>query len=514
MTVRGGSPEPVSNAGASHLALAAAQGAPPPAAAPAPVERPHSQEAYFEDLVESAPDAIVVVDRHGTIELVNRQAELLFGYLRSELLGQPVEVLVPDRARAAHPSHRSFYFRDPRTRPMGAGLDLTLRRKDGTEVPVDISLSPLETDRGRVVSVAIRDVTERKRAAQALQDAYARLTASVHELEQHDREMTLVNEMGDLLQSCLTHEEAHQVISRYGRRLFPNDSGMVLTASATPGVFETAATWGASVEGAVVLVREECWALRRARVYAVEGADEAPTCSHVLQPPERGYVCVPMMAQGEAFGLLHLLLGAPGDDGRAKSLDSVRTLAMTVAEQLSLALANLNLRETLRHQSLSDPLTGLYNRRYMEDQLDREIRRATRTGQSVGIVIVDVDNFKSVNDKLGHGAGDDVLRSIALTLKANVRGVDTVCRLGGDEFLIVLPDSSRAVATEEAEHVRQVVRRLDHRLQRAEAPTTLSIGVAVFPEDGSTPAELIRAADEAMYQAKAAGRDTVVSVRR
>ncbi len=478
----------------------------------APGAEERQPDSYYRDLVESAPDAMLVVDGQGVIELVNRQAELLFGYSRSDLMGQPIEVLVPDHARAVHPTHRSHYFRDPRTRPMGAGLELTARRKDGSEVPVDISLSPLDTEHGRVVSVAIRDVTERKRSEHALQEAYARLTASVSELEQHDREMTLVNEMGDLLQSCLTSIEAHQVISRYGRRLFPNDAGIVLTAGSSHGVFETAASWGHEPEQPTVIGREECWALRRARVYFVEGSAEAPICGHVEGPANHGYVCVPMMAQGEAFGLLHLLLGPPGAAVRAKSAESVRTLAMTVAEQLSLALANLNLRETLRHQSLSDPLTGLYNRRYMEDQLDREILRAARTGRSVGVVVVDVDNFKRINDNHGHSAGDSLLTAIALTLQDNVRALDTVCRLGGDEFVIVLPDSSRSSAAQRAEHVREAVRRLDHRLERKFSAVTLSMGVAVFPDDGKNSSDLLHAADEAMYRAKETGRDRVVTV--
>jgi PAS domain S-box-containing protein len=127
-------------------------------------------EARFQGLLEAAPDAIVVVDITGIIRVVNRQTESLFGYGRDELVGQPVEVLVPDRVKAVHPSHRSGYFADPRTRPMGAAVELTARCKDGTELPVDIALSPLETEEGTLVSAAIRDITERKRFERSLQE--------------------------------------------------------------------------------------------------------------------------------------------------------------------------------------------------------------------------------------------------------------------------------------------------------------------------------------------------------
>lgn len=468
-------------------------------------------DGYYKDLVESAPDAILVVNQQGTIELVNRQAELLFGYSRDELIGRAVEVLVPDRARDVHPSHRGRYFGDPRTRPMGAGLDLTARRKDGSEVPVDISLSPLQTERGMVVSVAIRDVTERKRGERALQDAYEKLSASVGELERHDRDMTLVNEMGDLLQSCVTTDEAHEVISRYGRRLFPSDAGAVFTAGASRTVLDAVATWGDQVRAPTTIDREECWALRRARAYVVEGADEGPVCPHLGFPPVAGSICVPMMAQGEAFGLFHVLAGPGANHSGPSAFEAKRRLALTVAEQLSLALANLGLRESLRRQSVSDPLTGLYNRRFMEEQLGREISRSERTGLPVAVVAADVDIFKDVNDGMGHGVGDEVLRAVAKVLEHGVREGDIVCRCGGDEFVVVMPSTDLATARARAEDLRTDLIALAQARDASLPLVTMSLGVAVYPEHGRTVAAVLRAADVALYQAKQGGRNQVAS---
>lgn len=133
-----------------------------------------TSELRFEALLESAPDAIVIVDSEGTIQIVNGEAERLFGYDRSELRGSPIEILVPDRVRELHARHRRKYCESPRTRMMGAGLDLSARRKDGSQFPVEISLSPLVTEGGLLITSAVRDISERRRAELALSESERR----------------------------------------------------------------------------------------------------------------------------------------------------------------------------------------------------------------------------------------------------------------------------------------------------------------------------------------------------
>ena len=165
----------------------------------------------------------------------------------------------------------------------------------------------------------------------------------------------------------------------------------------------------------------------------------------------------------------------------------------------------------LREQSVRDHLTGLFNRRYMEETLERELLRASRKQLSLGIIMLDVDDFKRFNDTCGHAAGDAILRELGNLLLKQVRGEDIPCRYGGDEFLIVLPDASRAVTFERAELICEYAEQfhLQFEGQTLEA-VTLSLGVAVFPENGSTSAAILKAADDALYRAKREGRGRVV----
>jgi diguanylate cyclase (GGDEF)-like protein len=201
-----------------------------------------------------------------------------------------------------------------------------------------------------------------------------------------------------------------------------------------------------------------------------------------------------------------VLTGLP----RGCYLLSGECLRLCAIERLALAIANLRLQETLRDQSVRDPLTGLFNRRYMEESLDREIRRAAREGYGVGLLMADLDNFKQLNDAFGHAAGDEVLRRIGHFLGAAVRGEDVACRFGGEEFVVILPKASLDDTHRRAEALREGI-----KVQQLDEPTrpyptaTMSVGVAAYPEHGTSGAQLILAADSAMYRAKGQGRDRV-----
>ncbi len=360
--------------------------------------------------------------------------------------------------------------------------------------------------RAQVLELRIME-NEHNKAQEVLQKAK-------NELELHAREIASLSEMGELLQTCLTLDEAYTVIDHTVQQLFSEESGTLCVLNDDKNMVETMVVWGDGSTGERVFDPDDCWALRRGQLYSVGDASTGMICKHVGPPSAMSYICVPMIAQGETLGILHIRSNPWGASKLLEkpviAVESKWQLALTVSEHIGLALANLKLRDSLRSQAIRDPLTGLFNRRYMEESLERELKRAQRKGVSIGIVMMDIDHFKHFNDSFGHAAGDYLLRELGVFLKTLVRGEDIASRYGGEEFIIVLPETSPEETMQRAEEIRQDVKnlKLSEQFPKAEG-VTLSLGVAVFPQHGTTVEEIFKSVDVALYQAKRDGRDRV-----
>jgi diguanylate cyclase (GGDEF)-like protein len=349
----------------------------------------------------------------------------------------------------------------------------------------------------------------------ALQSANAQLTASVERAQHYANQIAQLTALGQLLQSCLTSDEIYGVVPHAMQRLFPEGSGALTLIDGSGSVMETMAMWGTNPPHQSVFDSAECWAFRRGRPHMVADVDSPVRCSHLTRADGPVSFCVPMTAQGDTIGVLQFSF-APGeemdevdDNGAPRSTRG--RLVVALAEQVALALANLRLREALRSQSVIDPLTGLFNRRYLETVLERECRRGMRAGRPLTVLMLDVDHFKNVNDTWGHDAGDLVLRELASLLRAHFRGDDIACRYGGEEFVVLLSEASMDAAYTRAEQLRESVHHLAIQFrQQTLGAITISIGLASLPEHGDTPEELVTAADRALYEAKTSGRDRVI----
>jgi diguanylate cyclase (GGDEF)-like protein len=324
-------------------------------------------------------------------------------------------------------------------------------------------------------------------------------------LSQKHAETTVLLQMGELLQATLSANEAYSVIDNCAPRFFPAEPGCVFLRDAQRQLMVAKSRWGDYGAGSsdVSFAHDDCWALRRGRTHEIDTRGAHVRCKHSVANQLANSMCIPLIAHGELLGVLHVTT--------SQSLDSVEERSAIFADHLSMALANIELRERLREEAIRDPLTGLYNRRHTQEALERELRRASRTQEPIAVLMIDVDHFKKFNDTFGHQAGDHVLATLGKLLNTNTRGSDLVSRMGGEELLIIMPGAHEQDAHAKAELLRQEIAKL--RLVHAGqdlGPITISVGVAVHPRHGMTSDLLLRSADNALYRAKGTGRDRVV----
>ncbi len=473
----------------------------------------HKKTAEFEAIFQSIPDAVFFTNSRGEIILTNPSFTTMFGYCQEEMVGKTPPSLHanPDdwegRRKSRFSSDRDHYLEtlpDSSLEP----YEVNYRRKNGS-VFVSETIGTLVKDgEGKALGflAIVRDITVRKQAEAAVQRANEQLKNWVNELEARNREIAQLGEMSNLLQACLNVKEAYTVIAQSVKSLFPNVSGGVFAIGGSGKLVEAVTTWGETVSSEKVFAPHECWALRLGRSHLAEGERPSLLCKHLHARPAE-YCCIPMMAQGAALGLLYLSAQESGQLTRSK-----QQLAATVAEHIGLALANLKLRETLQQQSIRDPLTGLFNRVYLEESLDREIYRARKRQQPLGAIVLDIDHFEKFNDTFGRDAGDEVLRELGLFLRQHVRGADIACRYGGDEFVAILPETSLEETVQRSLLLLEGVKHLDIQYRRQSlGGIAVSAGVAIFPDSGLTGSSVIRAAEAAVYRAKTQGRDRVVT---
>jgi len=361
-----------------------------------------------------------------------------------------------------------------------------------------------------------QEIAQRKAAQEQLTASHQKVGLLLDDAHRQTAEITQISELGSLLQACASREEVFRLIPERLRRLFPGASGSISLLSRSRNRLESVAEWGICPTDRI-FTPEQCWAVRRGRTHVHLGARSDPRCSHLFG--EGPSVCIPLVASGEAIGMLSIqnndpLSPIPDHYQDTDSFARRRQIAATVAEYIAVAVANLNLRESLRLEAIRDPLTGLYNRRYMQEFLDRELLSARRKRRPLSVMMLDLDHYKRYNDTFGHSAGDRALAAVGQTLLRCVRAEDIACRYGGEEFALILPECSLQQAAVRAEEIRRRLR--ECRAEPDEQTTgaiTVSIGVAAFDETTDRVDLLLKFADDALYEAKRAGRDRVVVAR-
>ena len=364
---------------------------------------------------------------------------------------------------------------------------------------------------GMLLQGLVRENRRARRLEREAREAIAEMESSLGERDRVTEQHRALGGYTGMLQSCQGLDEALELTTGLLERLLPGVGGQFYALRASQNLAEAVATFGTpAVASADLLTPDDCWSLRRGQPYRTGDQHGHVMCRHVARDADTGGIwtlCVPLVAQGTSLGVLHA-----SASHAASPTDNATALLEAVGEQLSLAMVNLQLRETLRQQSLRDPLTGLFNRRYLEASLARELARCQRRGMPLSVLMLDIDHFKRFNDEHGHPAGDALLQKVGEVLASLTRGEDIACRYGGEEFTVVLPEADQAMAVARAEEIREAIGEATVMYLRQEfGPATASIGVATAPAAGETPGALLACADARLYRAKQQGRNRVLA---
>ncbi|MBL8482714.1 MAG: diguanylate cyclase [Rhodocyclaceae bacterium] len=458
-------------------------------------------ERRYREIVETAEEGVWVVDEHNVTRLVNAKFAQMLRYSADSMLGRPVFDFMDAEGR-------EIALRNIERRRAGVREqhEFKLLCSDGTQLWVEMATGPIIDESGayRGAVAMVTDITERRRARKQLSEANEQLSRTVQELQSRERETRLVARLSDLMQSCESPAEAFRVIENCAAELFAPVAGSLAVRTSDAGMLATVARWHDSLAAPAVFMESECWAVRRGQTHYSEGTrGVGAVCGHCREASETGGMCIPLMVQGELLGVVTLQNGVV-------AVTSVERAAELFSETIKLGLWNLRLRVALREQATRDALTGLFNRRYLDDVLPRELHRCLRSGEQLTVAMLDIDHFKRFNDTYGHEAGDHVLRAVAGVVQDSLRKSDIACRYGGEEIACVLPDSSIEDAQERFESIRRDIAAL--RLSSAGRllePITVSVGLAQCPLHGRDRDTLMRAADNALYRAKEGGRDRI-----
>lgn len=473
-----------------------------------PLTNPFAAQIEFKTLAQDAPVMLWLTNETGEIIFTNAKWDHFIGTENIEQFGGDAWYM------SLHPDDKQNclkVFQDAFLTHKPFNMEYRLRRVDSVYRYIFDCGEPFLSADGKFQGFigSSTDITE-------LKEFQEELRRSHQQMEEHGNAMRLINELNSYLQVCRTLEETFPVITYYIKQLFPTCSGVLYLLNENKTIVESVVEWGDKANLTRPLISpDDCWALRQGKIHTIPGSEEGLRCTHLTEELKNGYTCVPIHAQGDMIGMLHLQFMAPTPPATKEDIEQQIQrqlhLANMTADNLGLSLVSLKLRRALRNQSIRDPLTTLFNRRYMEETFERELSGCERAKTILGVMMIDIDHFKHYNDTHGHDAGDHVLKHVAEFIKNNHRASDIPCRYGGEEFLVVMPGASQGIVEERAEMLRSGLEKLDIHYQGKPLPNvTISVGIACYPVNADTVETLIKAADVALYEAKESGRNMVM----
>lgn len=466
-------------------------------------------EERFRSVAQTASEAIITIDEWGNVTYWNASATRMFGYKEDQVLGQSISFIMPVRYRADHEAAIKRHATTGEIKIEGKTVELSGLRKDGSEFPLELSMSRWKTQQGTFFTAIIHDISDRKQVEKQIVD-------QSRALEQRAIQLSTLFEVGSTisgtieLQQLLDHalatiigSEVLQIEQKAGI-LLENEGRLTLVShmghseeflALHQDISSGECLCGLVLETGEILVSDD------------SDRDDRHTIRYEGMEPH-GHVIVPLKAMEKVVGVLYLYT-APGTDVD----DEKKQLFATIGGQLGVAIENARLFEKTKKLSLHDPLTGLANRNFMNIELRKAFTMSRRTDRPLSLIMLDLDHFKQYNDTQGHPAGDKLLADIAAIIVSIMRETDMVVRYGGEEFLIILPETDSASALKIAERIRTTIMHMGFVHAGSDQPNhiTVSQGIATFDQTMKVEDEsrLIVMADAALYQAKDSGRNRV-----
>ncbi|WP_107671304.1 diguanylate cyclase [Cyanothece sp. BG0011] len=468
-------------------------------------------EQRFRGTFEQAAVGIYHINLVGEFLRFNHKFSQITGYLPEELQEKTLEEIIC-------PEDLPFYQKQLKKLLNYQIKTLILEQRlmgiNEKLVWINLTVSIINKKDGRpdYLMGIVEDIQERKETEIQLKNTNEQLKAIVEKLAKQNQERTLLNRVSQYLQACNNLEEAYNILADLIQPLFPDCSLGIYQLNDQQTLASLVSYSGDYLNSKKEFRISECWALRQGKAHYNDVTHSQLFCPHVeTNLLTKATLCYPIIAQGKTLGILHI-----SATDQSKLTPETEHLTETVSDYITLSLANLKLQEDLKEQSIRDSLTGLFNRRYLYEFLTKEIAQAERYQTEIGIILMDIDHFKQINDNYSHGLGDVVLEEIGEFLKNNIRESDIACRYGGEEFILIFPYASLENTYQRAETLRRKIKRLNFRYQQHHLNgVTVSVGVASFPSHGTTGEEVVHHADLALYAAKDQGRDrTIIYTKR
>lgn len=462
-------------------------------------------EERFRGMVENSPVGTYITTLEGKIIFVNDALCKLLGYSKNEFLEMKIKDIIysEDMPKTLNLIHQLIALKINFFRLYQRHI-----HKNAHPVWTLLNITTIKSADGKPFQLIgqLQDISERVRNEERMAKLNNSLVTAVKELKQAEHDESLINRMNELLQICINSNEAYPRISQIAKELFPDLSGALSILNKSMQMMETVEQWGKEKLMNETFSPNDCFSIRSGDIMHIDDPSTSSICNHYISPPKGGILKLPMLAQGDIIGIMSFF--APSGKMITKKQ---KQLAIIFNNTVKTALANIRLRELLRELSIHDPLTGLFNRRYLDETLPHILQYALRNKRKFCLAMLDLDFFKQFNDTCGHEAGDELLKFIGKFLQQNFRGSDIACRFGGEEFLVTLLDSNLDSTIKKMEYIRNGIKNTQLFFQGKALPhITISIGIAASPDHATTEEGLILAADQALYSAKQSGRDRVV----